>query len=76
MPTITQQEIADRRAELDVKGTEAYRKAQQAYEAAVGAELRSLEELCGAIGHVFGPGGSPFMGSTRRRCGICGHWEA
>lgn len=72
----TQREILQRREELEATGAEAARRAREAYEAAVGAEMRNLRETCGGIGHLFAKSGSLIFSAGRRFCVFCGEAEA
>lgn len=65
----TKQEITTRREQLEADGVTAMRIARAAREAAIGAELASLRELCGATGHVFADCREGF--DARRACVFC-----
>lgn len=66
----TQQEIATRIDELQKSGTAAYFAAKAAYEAKVGAEMKSLQELCGSAGHVWRRT-TAVLGRDGTACAIC-----
>jgi len=66
---MTHQEIIDRREAI---ARERYRLIM-AQQAKFDAESRSLEELCGGIGHIHGD--APFFNGGGRCCVVCGARE-
>jgi hypothetical protein len=63
--TLTHQDIIDRREALGHERSEAYQREQ----ARIAAERKSLQELCGGLGHFYARSAHPF--GTERCCVFC-----
>lgn len=64
---MTHQEIIDR---IESVGAE-HSKAYAAEQARIAAELKSLMELCGGLGHTFAKDRNGFFGHSVRICVFC-----